>query len=144
MKRYIILTYTGADITPEIISTLGGVLKANGATTEAVHGVCLDESEVCSILVKHVSPEAPKEPSLTESACIYVSKRFGNYFNNGLKLTLALSEAVINNPGDKTLTNAIEVLARGVATRIAVQYGITKEVTSVFKQINQSLKDVQN
>lgn len=141
MKRYILLSYTGTDITPETISTLGSILQASDVTREPVHGICMDESEVCSILAKHAFHDAPRELSPVESACIYAEKRFGHYFGNGLKLTLAVSEAVINDPKDETLVNCIDILSRGVSTRIGAQYRITKEVISVFKQINQNLKD---
>lgn len=142
MKRYILLSYTGLDITPETISTLGSILQASDITKEPVHGICMDEAEVCSILAKHMSPDVPKELSPVESACIYAEKRFGKYFRDGLKLTLALSESVVNNPKDIMLSNCIGIISNGVSSRIAAQYGFTKDVISVFKQINQTLKNV--
>lgn len=142
MKRYILLSYRGAEITPEVITKLGEVLLSTGTTAEYAHGISLSEVEVCSALVKFTSPELSKELSSVESACIYVAQRFGEYFNNGLKLTLALSEAAINNPKDKVLINAIDIISHGVSARMGTEYGVTKEVVSVFKQINQSLKNV--
>lgn len=142
MNRYILLAYHGAEITPEVISTLGKILKESGVAINAVHGTSLSETEVCAILAKYVSTAVPREMSPVESACIYANKKFGVYFNNSLKLMLALSEAVLNNRGDKTLINAIDIIAHGVSNTMAVMYGITSEVVSVFKQINQNLKNV--
>lgn len=141
MKRYILLSYTGEDASASVVAALGTVLKNAGVVSDNVHGVAMSESEVLSILTKYTN-EPPKEISTVESACIYAKKRFGDYFDNGLKLTLSVGEAAINNPGDKVLINAIEVLSHGVSSRIATQYGITKDVVSVFKSINSSLKDV--
>lgn len=142
MNRYILLTYSGTEVTPEVISALGKILKESGAAIKAVHGTSLSEAEVCAILVKHTSPEAPRELSPVESACIYVKKRFGAYFCNSLKLTLALSEAALSNREDKVLFNAIDIIAHGVSNTMSMMYGITNEVVSVFKQINQNLKNV--
>ena len=142
MNRYILLTYSGTEITPEVISALGKVLKESGIAVKAVHGTSLSEAEVLAILAKHVSPEVPRELSPVESACIYANKRFGAYFGNDLKLVLALSEAVVNNREDKTLINAIDIIAHGVSNTMSMTYGITNEVISIFKQINQNLKNV--
>ncbi len=140
MKRYILLTYSGDDITPEVISTLGEVLLAKGVTTENVHGISMGEDEVCSVLVKHTTKEAPRELSPVESACIYAKKRFGVYFDNKLKLSLAISKAVLSDPNDKALTSAIRILAHGVSTSMSIQYGITKEIVLIFRQISQNLE----
>jgi len=142
MKRYILLSYDGTNITVETISALGDVLQTSGIATGQVQGICMDESEVCSILVKNATTQAPVELSIVESSCIYAQRRFGKFFGQGLKLTLAVSEDVINHPHDAALIQAIKTLAKGVSTKMRTQYGLTNEDILVFKQINQNLKDV--
>lgn len=142
MKRYILLSYNGDDVSVSVITALGAIIKNAGATSEDVHGVTMNEAEVTAIIAKNAGIASSREISPVESACIYAKQRFGNYFDNGLKLTLAVSEAAVNGRNDEALISAIEILSRGVSSRISAQYGITKEVISVFKQINQNLKDV--
>ena len=142
MKRYVLLSYTGSDITADTIAALGSVLKANGVATGDVHGVSMSESEVCATIIKGVSQDPPKELSTVESACIYAEERFGKYFTNGLKLTLAIWEQAVKHPEDDVLINCIEILSRGVSTKMALQYRISKDVVSVFKEINKNLKNV--
>lgn len=142
MKRYILLSYNGENVQASVIAALGTVIKNAGVTSEDVHGITMNEAEVAAIIAKNASVSSSRELSPVESACIYAKQRFGNYFGNGLKLTLAVSEAAINGRNDEALISAIEILSRGVSSRISIQYGITKEVISVFKQINQNLKDV--
>lgn len=142
MKRYIMLSYTGDDITPPVIESLGNVLREYGVTTTEVHGLCISEAEVCSILAKHMSAQTPVEISIVESACIYAQRRFGKYFGQGLKLTLAVGEDVINHPQDKALIQAIKTLSKGISSKMRAQYGISTEDISVFKQISKDIQDV--
>jgi len=142
MKKYIMLSYNGDDITPVVIVSLGNVLKEYGVTTEEVHGICIDEAEVCSILAKNTQVQTPVEISVVESACIYAQRRFGKYFGQGLKLTLAVGEDVINHPQDKALIQAVKTLSNGISSKMRAQYGISTEDISVFKQISKNIQDV--
>ena len=145
MRRYILLSYEGGSITAGTVIELGKTIRECGATVGEVHGICMDESEVCSILAKNVTDtKTPVELSIVESSCIYVQRRFGKYFGQNLKLVLAVTEEVLNHPQDKALIQAIKTLAKGISTKMRTQYGLSNDDISVFKQICKNLGDVQN
>ena len=79
------------------------------------------------------------ELSVVESACIYVKEKFGKFFNSKMKLLLALSEAVNDEPKNESLTNAIKVISCGVSKRMRDSYGISTDVVYVFKTVQDNM-----
>lgn len=139
MKRYIIISYEGASLSASEVGAVASQLKIVKPNIEDVHAATMDETEVNSIIIGHVEAKNATELSVVESACIYVKKRFGKFFCSKMKLLLALSEAITNEPDNESLTNAIRVMSGGVSKRMRDSYGISTGVICVFKTVQDSM-----
>lgn len=139
MKRYIIISYEGANLSASEVGAVASQLKIVKPNIEDVHAATMDEEEVNSIIIRHVEAKNATELSVVESACIYVKKRFGKFFNSKMKLLLALSEAVTNEPDNESLINAIKVISGGVSKRMRDSYGISTDVIYVFKTVQGNM-----
>lgn len=139
MKRYIIISYEGANLSASEVGVVASQLKIVKPNIEDVHAATMDETEVNSVIINHAEAKNDTELSVVESACIYVKKRFGKYFDSKLKLLLALSEAINNESGNESLTNAIRVMSGGVSKRMRDSYGISTDVICVFKTVQDNM-----
>lgn len=139
MKRYIIISYRGADLSASEVGAVASQLKIVKPDIKDVHAATMDETEVNSIIIGHAEAKNTTELSVVESACIYVKKRFGKYFDSKLKLLLALSEAINNESGNESLMNAIRVMSGGVSKRMRDSYGISTDVICVFKTVQDNM-----
>ena len=139
MKRYIIISYDGANLSTSEVMAIASQLNAVKPDVTDVHASTMDETEVNSIIIKHAEAKNATELSVVESACIYVKKRFGKYFDSKMKLLLALSEAITNEPGNESLTNAIRVMSGGISKRMRDSYGISTDVIYVFKTVQDNM-----
>lgn len=139
MKRYIIISYDGANLSASEIMSIASQLNTVKPDVKDVHAVTMDETEVNSVIVHHVEEKNATELSVVESACIYVKKRFGKFFCSKMKLLLALSEAITNEPDNESLMNAIRVMSGGVSKRIRDSYGISTDVICVFKTVQDNM-----
>ena len=132
MKRYIIISYEGANLSASEVGAVASQLKIVKPNIEDVHAATMDETEVNSVIIHHAEANV-------ESACIYVKKRFSKYFDSKLKLLLALSEAINNESGNESLMNAIRVMSGGVSKRMRDSYGISTDVICVFKTVQDNM-----
>lgn len=139
MKRYIIISYNGANLSASEVMAIASQLNTVKPDVKDVHAVTMDETEVNSIIIGHVEAKNDTELSVVESACIYVKKRFGKFFYSKLKLLLALSEAINNEPDNESLMNAIRVMSGGVSKRMRDSYGISADVICVFKTVQDNM-----
>ena len=139
MKRYIIISYDGSNLNPSEVMSIASQLKAVKPDIENVHASTMDEREVSSIVIRHAENKNATELSVVESACIYVKEKFGKFFNSKMKLLLALSEAVNDEPKNESLTNAIKVISCGVSKRMRDSYGISTDVICVFKTVQDNM-----
>lgn len=139
MKRYIIISYDGANLSASEVMSIASQLNTVKPDVKDVHAVTMDETEVNSVIVHHVEEKNATELSVVESACIYVKKRFGKFFYSKMKLLLALSEAITNEPGNEPLMNAIRVMSGGVSKRMRDSYGISTDVICVFKTVQDNM-----
>ena len=139
MKRYIIISYDGANLSASEVMSIASQLNTVKPDVKDVHAVTMDETEVNSVIVHHVEEKNATELSVVESACIYVKKRFSKYFDSKLKLLLALSEAINNESGNESLMNAIRVMSGGVSKRMRDSYGISTDVICVFKTVQDNM-----
>ena len=139
MKRYIIISYEGANLSASEVGAVASQLKIVKPSIEDVHAATMDETEVNSIIIGHAEAKNATELSVVESACIYVKKRFGKFFCSKMKLLLALSEAINNEPDNESLTNAIKVISGGVSKRMRDSYGISTDVICVFKTVQGNM-----
>lgn len=139
MKRYIIISYEGANLSASEVGAVASQLKIVKPNIEDVHAATMDETEVNSIIIGHAEAKNATELSVVESACIYVKKRFGKFFCSKMKLLLALSEAITNEPDNESLTNAIRVMSGGVSKRMRDSYGISTDVIYVFKTVQDNM-----
>lgn len=139
MKRYIIISYDGANLSASEVMSIASQLNTVKSDVKDVHAVTMDETEVNSVIVHHVEEKNATELSVVESACIYVKKRFGKFFYSKMKLLLALSEAITNEPGNESLMNAIRVMSGGVSKRMRDSYGISTDVICVFKTVQDNM-----
>lgn len=114
-------------------------LKAIKPSVENVHAVTMDETEVNSVIVCHAENKNATELTVVESACIYVKEKFGKFFNSKMKLMLALSEAVNDEPNNESLTNAIKIMSCGVSKKFRDSYGISTDVIQVFKVVQNNM-----
>ena len=139
MKRYIIISYDGANLSTSEVMAIASQLNTVKPDVKDVHAVTMDETEVNSVIIHHVEAKNDTELSVVESACIYVKKRFSKYFDSKLKLLLALSEAINNESGNESLMNAIRVMSGGVSKRMRDSYGISTDVICVFKTVQDNM-----
>jgi hypothetical protein len=139
MKRYIIISYDGSNLNPSEVMSIASQLKIVRPNVVDVHASIMDETEVNSVIVKHVENKNATELSVVESACIYVKEKFGKFFNSKMKLLLALSEAINDEPNNESLTNAIKVISCGVSKRMRDSYGISTDVIYVFKTVQDNM-----
>lgn len=139
MKRYIIISYDGSSLNSSEVMELASQLKAIKPSVVNAHASTMDETEVNSVIIQHAEAKNATELSVVESACIYVKKKFGKYFDSKMKLMLALSEAVNDEPNNDSLASAIKVISCGVSKRMRDSYGITTDVIYVFKAIQNNM-----
>ena len=136
MKRYIIISYDGSSLNPSEIMAIASQLNTVKPDVKDAHAVTMDETEVNSVIIGHAEAKNATELSVVESACIYVKRRFGKFFYSKMKLLLALSEAITNEPNNESLMNAIRVISGGVSKRMRDSYGINANVICVFKTVH--------
>lgn len=139
MKRYIIISFDGSSLSPNEVMSIATELKAIKPSVENVHAVTMDETEVNSVIVRHTENKNATELTVVESACIYVKEKFGKFFNSKMKLMLALSEAVNDEPNNESLTNAIKIMSCGVSKKFRDSYGISTDVIQVFKVVQNNM-----
>lgn len=139
MKRYIIISYEGANLSTSEVVAIASQLNTVKHDVKDVHASTMDEDEVSSIIIRHAEAKNATELSVVESACIYVKKRFGKYFDSKMKLLLALSEAITNEPNNESLMNAIRVMSGGISKRMRDSYGISTDVIYVFKTVQDNM-----
>ena len=139
MKRYIIISYEGSVLSTNEVMNMASQLKIMKPTIENIHASVMDETEVNSIIVRHAEAKNATELSVVESACIYVKKKFGKYFDSKMKLLLALSEAINDEPNSDALIGAIKVISGGVSKRMCDSYGISTDVIRVFKTVQNNM-----
>ena len=139
MKRFIIISYDGSNLNSSEVLAIASQLKTIKPNVENIHASTMDETEVNSVIVKHAESKNATELSVVESACIYVREKFGKYFNSKMKLLLALSEAINDEPNNESLTNAIKVISCGVSKRMRDSYGISTDVVYVFKTVQDNM-----
>lgn len=139
MKRYIIISYDGSNLNPSEVMSIASQLKAVKPDIENVHASTMDEREVSSIVIRHAENKNATELSVAESACIYVKKKFGKFFDSKMKLLLALTEAVTDEPNNESLTSAIKIISCGVSKRMRDSYGISTDVICVFKTVQDNM-----
>lgn len=139
MKQYIIISYDGANLSASEVMTIASQLNTVKPDVKDVHASTMDETEVNSIIIGNVEAKNATELSVVESACIYVKKRFGRFFYSKMKLLLALSEAITNEPNNEPLMNAIRVMSGGVSKRMRDSYGISTDIICVFKTVQDNM-----
>lgn len=139
MKRYVIISYEGSTLSVNEVRAIASQLKVVNPDVENIHMSTMDETEVNSVIVHHAEDKSATELSVTESACIYVKKKFGKFFDSKMKLMLALSEAVNDEPNNDALTNAIRVMAGGVSKKFRESYGISTDTIQVFKMVQSNM-----
>ena len=139
MKRYIIISYEGANLNASEVVAIASQLNTVKPDVKDVHASTMDEDEVNSIIIRHAEAKNATELSVVESACIYVKKRFGKFFDSKMKLLLALSEAITNEPNNESLMNAIRVMSGGISKRMRDSYGISTDVIYVFKTVQDNM-----
>ena len=139
MRQYIIISYEGSSLSPSEIALIASQLKVIKSDITDAHASTMDEREVSSIVIRHAENKNATELSVVESACIYVKEKFGKFFNSKMKLLLALSEAVNDEPKNESLTNAIKVISCGVSKRMRDSYGISTDVICVFKTVQDNM-----
>ena len=139
MKRYIIISYDGSSLNTSEVISIASQLKVVKPDIENVHASTMDETEVNSVVIRHAENKNATELSVVESACIYVKEKFGKFFNSKMKLMLALSEAVNDEPNNESLMSAIKVMSCGVSKKFRDSYGISTDVICVFKMIQSNM-----
>lgn len=139
MKQFIIISYDGSSLNQSEVVAIASQLKAIKPGVVDVHTSTMDETEVNSVIVQHAENKNATELSVVESACIYVKKKFGKFFDSKMKLLLALSEAINDEPNNEALIGAIKVISGGVSKRMSDSYGISTDVIRVFKTVHNNM-----
>lgn len=139
MKQYVTISYEGVKLNSVEVLSFIEKLKSIRLGIEDVHVCTMDEMEVNSVIIRHTENKDATELSVAESACIYVKKKFDKFFNSKMKLLLALSEAVNDEPNNEALMNAIKVISSGVSKKLRDSYGISTDVICVFKMVQSNM-----
>ena len=139
MKRYIIISYDGSNLSASEVMAIASQLNTIKPGVKSVHAYVMDETEVNSVIICHAENKNATELSVVESACIYVKEKFSRFFDNRTKLMLALAEAVNNDPNNESLTNAIKIMSCGVSKKFRDSYGISTDVIQVFKVVQNNM-----
>ena len=140
MRQYIILSYDGStSLSESEVVQIAAQLKDIKPTSCNVHACTMNETEVNSAIILNAENKSATEISVVESACIYVKKKFGKYFDSKMKLLLALSEAINDEPNSDALIGAIKVISGGVSKRMCDSYGISTDVIRVFKTVHNNM-----
>ena len=139
MKRYIIISYDGSNLNASEVMAIASQLNTIKPGVKSIHASVMDETEVNSVIICHAENKNATELSVVESACIYVKEKFGKFFNSKMKLLLALSEAINDEPNNESLTNAIKIMSCGVSKKFRDSYGISTDVICVFKMIQSNM-----
>ena len=139
MKRYIIISYDGSNLSASEVMAIASQLNTIKPGVKSIHASVMDETEVNSVIICHAENKNATELSVVESACIYVKEKFGKFFNSKMKLLLALSEAINDEPNNESLTNAIKIMSCGVSKKFRDSYGISTDVICVFKTIQNNM-----
>lgn len=139
MKRYIIISYDGSNLNASEVMAIASQLNTIKPGVKSVHASVMDETEVNSVIICHAENKNATELSVVESACIYAKEKFGKFFNSKMKLMLALSEAVNDEPDNESLTNAIKIMSCGVSKKFRDSYGISTDVIQVFKVVQNNM-----
>lgn len=139
MKQYIIISFDGSSLNPSEVMAIASQLNTVKPSVTDVHASTMDEEEVNSIIIRHAEAKNATELSVVESACIYVKKRFDKFFSSKMKLLLALSEAITNEPNNESLMNAIRIISGGVSKRMRDTYGISADIICVFKTVQDNM-----
>lgn len=139
MKRYVIISYDGSNLSVSEITAIASQLNVIKPNVVDVHVSTMDETEVNSIIVHHAENKDATELSVAESACIYVKEKFSKFFNSKMKLLLALTEAVNDEPNNESLKNAIKIISCGVNKKLRDSYGISTDVVCVFKTLQNNM-----
>lgn len=139
MKRYIIISYDGSNLNASEVMAIASQLNTIKPGVKSIHASVMDETEVNSVIICHAENKNATELSVVESACIYVKEKFGKFFNSKMKLMLALSEAVNDEPDNESLTNAIKIMSCGVSKKFRDSYGISTDVIQVFKVVQNNM-----
>nr|DAJ58929.1 MAG TPA: hypothetical protein [Caudoviricetes sp.] len=139
MKQYVTISYEGVKLNSVEVLSFIEKLKSIRLGIEDVHVCTMDETEVNSVIIRHTENKDATELSVAESACIYVKKKFEKFFNSKMKLLLALSEAVNDEPNNEALMNSIKVISSGVSKKLRDSYGISTDVICVFKMVQSNM-----
>lgn len=139
MKRFIIISYDGSNLSSSEVVAIASQLKSIKPGVENVRASTMDETEVNSIIIRHAEAKNATELSVVESACIYAKKKFGKYFDSKMKLLYALSEAINDEPNSDALIGAIKIISGGVSKRMCDSYGISTDVIRVFKTVHNNM-----
>lgn len=139
MKRYIIISYDGANLSASEVMAIASQLSTVKPDVTDVHASTMNEEEVNSIIIRHAEAKNATELSVVESACIYIKNRFSKFFGSKTKLLLALLEAITNEPNNEALMNAIKVISGGISKRMRDSYGISTDVIYVFKTVQDNM-----
>lgn len=139
MKQYVTISYEGVKLNSVEVLSFTEKLKSIRLGIKDVHVCTMDETEVNSVIIRHTENKDATELSVAESACIYVKKKFEKFFNSKMKLLLALSEAVNDEPNNEALMNAIKVISSGVSKKLRDSYGISTDVICVFKMVQSNM-----
>lgn len=139
MKQYVTISYEGVKLNSVEVLSFIEKLKSIRLGIEDVHVCTMDETEVNSVIIRHTENKDTTELSVAESACIYVKKKFEKFFNSKMKLSLALLEAVNDEPNNEALMNAIKVISSGVNKKLRDSYGISTDVICVFKMVQSNM-----
>lgn len=139
MKQYVTISYEGVKLNSVEVLSFIEKLKSIRLGIEDAHVCTMDETEVNSVIIRHTENKDATELSVAESACIYVKKKFEKFFNSKMKLLLALSEAVNDEPNNEALMNAIKVISSGVSKKLRDSYGISTDVICVFKMVQSNM-----
>ena len=139
MRQYIIISYEGQGASQTELVEAASKLYGSMSSTKSLHVSYMNETEVNSAIILRAENKNATELSVVESACIYVKEKFGKFFNSKMKLMLALSEAVNDEPNNESLMNAIKVMSCGVSKKFRDSYGISTDVICVFKMIQSNM-----
>lgn len=137
--KAIVITYDGTSINSDTVASIVSCISRFVANNSAIVNT-YTENDISSLCVeKSVKNRTTEEMTPVESACVYISKRFGTFFGSPLKMILAMGELKAGGIDEEKvlLRNAIRILSgTNLPKYVLDKYKIGSSVLKVIKEFS--------
>lgn len=151
MKQYIIISYTGTQLTDSEVgylkSSISNVLRANcdGVTDGKIS--IFSEDDIKSLKNIFEDDSKSKEQQAIEAAVVYIGERYSEHLTGAnasyINFIIALSHDL--SDGNVLLINSVKILSSHsgrISTTLAKKYGFTKSILAAIQTVYSFQKPI--